>query len=170
MKTKILGLLVIAVFFISTVSVAQQNSKQERGEMPNHRKAMMMKKHNMGQKNHQNFLTEEQKEKGKELRLETAKMLKPLKNELNELNAHQRTLTTADKADIKAINSNIDKISAVKTKMAKIQAAQHQEFRAMLTEEQLVKFDMMKQKRGEKGPRAHGVKDGKRADQRHQRG
>ena len=54
------------------------------------------------------FLTADQKEAMKALRLETAKQIKPLKNELRELMARQQTLVTADKADLKAIDNNID--------------------------------------------------------------
>ena len=80
-----------------------------------------------------------------------AKQIKPLKNELNELNARQQTLTTADKADLKAINKNIDKMAALKADIAKIMAAQHQEVRGMLSEEQLLRFDARKNKRWQKG-------------------
>jgi Spy/CpxP family protein refolding chaperone len=58
--------------------------------------------------------------------------------------AHQRTLTTADNADLKAINKNIDKMAEIKAEMAKIMAKQHQAFRSQLSEEQLIKFDNRK--------------------------
>lgn len=169
MKTKFLGLTIISVFLISAIAFAQPQSNQAMQNRPNDRRAMMMKKHRMDQKDRPNFLTEEQKEKAKELRLVSAKNVKPLRNKLNELMAHQKTLTTADNADLKAINANIDKISAVKAEIAKIKAKQHQAFRSMLTEEQLMKFDMMQEKRGKKGRRPE-MKDGRRGGERPQRG
>lgn len=140
MKTRKLTILMVAVFVISTAAVAQrttsQNNKSEGQEM--------MKPGMKHDAQKANFLTQEQKETMEKLRLETAKELKPLKNELRELQAHQQTLTTANKADLKAINANIDKVAGVKAEMAKIMAKQHQAFRSQLTEEQLIKFDSRK--------------------------
>lgn len=140
MKTRITTILMVAVLIISTTAVAQktmgpQNKKEgqemmKRGMKPSAQKA--------------DFLTQEQKETMQKLRLESAKAIKPLKNELRELMAHQQTLTTADNADLKAINKNIDKMTEIKGEIAKILAKQHQEFRAQLTEEQLIKFDSRK--------------------------
>lgn len=169
MKTKFLGLTIIAVFLVSSFAMAQPQGKQVEGQAQNHRKAMMAKKQKMAHNERQDFLNEDQKEKAKELRLVTAKKVKPLKNELNELQARQRTLTTADQADMKAINSNIDKMSTIKAEIQKIKAAQHQEFRAMLSEEQLLKFDVMKEKRGNKD-RKPGMRDGRQGGERPQRG
>jgi Spy/CpxP family protein refolding chaperone len=80
----------------------------------------------------------------KKIRLETAKEVKPLKNELRELQAHQQSLVTADNADMKAIYKNIDKMSDVKTNLAKIMAKQTQEVRSLLTDEQRLKMDQMR--------------------------
>ena len=121
---------------------------------------MVMKNHQANLKpERQNFFTEEQKETMKKIHLETAKKVKPLKNELHELAAHQKTLTTSDNADLKAINKNIDKMSEVKTEIAKIMAKQHQEVRSLLNEEQLLKFDAMQENR-RKGMRGDASKQG----------
>lgn len=157
MKTKILSMVLIAVFAISTTAMAQ--SQEQRKRTPEQRE-MMMKRQKQTKERHVNFFTDEQKEKMKELRLVTAKQIKPLKNELNELNAKQQTLTTAGKTDLKAINSNIDKMSEVKADIQKILVAQNQEVRSMLTEEQLLKFDAMKTKRNGK----HNEFKGKRPE------
>lgn len=147
MKTKILSLVILAVFAFST-SVFAQNQEGEKNQ--EHRR-MMMYRHKQMKKQHQSFFTEEQQETLKKMRLETAKKIKPIKNELNELNARQQTLTTVDKADINAINKNIDKMAKLKAEMQKIMAQQHQEIRAMLSEEQLLKFDAMKNRRENRG-------------------
>lgn len=147
MKTKILSILFIALFAISTPALAQKQTEKKRS--PEQRE-MMMKRHKQMRERQQSFFTEEQKEAMKAMRLETVQAVKPLKNELNELNARQQTLITADKTDFNAINKNIDQISELKAEIMKIMAKQHQEVRAMLTEEQLVKFDAMKMRRGDR--------------------
>ena len=144
MKTKILSILLVAIFVVSTTAYAQYENRERNRD--DH--GAMMKLHAMKKGERQNFFTEEQKETMKKLRLEAAKEMKPLKNELRELHAKQQTLTTADRADLKAINKNIDKMSELKAEMAKIKAKQHQQVRSMLSEEQLIKFDAMKEKRG----------------------
>ena len=154
MKIKVLNLLIVASLFISTSAFAQPGEKgQTRKQMTPEKRAMMMKKRQAMQKGErQMFFTEEQKEAIKAMRLETAKKVKPLKNELRELYARQKTLTTADNADLKAINKNIDEMSEVKAELAKIMAAQQQQMRVLLTDEQLLKFDAMKARAG-KGKR-----------------
>lgn len=153
MKTRILSMLLIAVFAISITASAQ--NQPERKRSPEQRE-MMMKRQKQMKERHQSFFTEEQQEAMKKLRLELAKEVKPLKNELNELNARQQTLTTADKADMNALNKNIDKMSGLKADIQKIMAKQHQEVRSMLTEEQLVKFDAMKSTKGNRKGNFHG--------------
>jgi Spy/CpxP family protein refolding chaperone len=148
MKTRILSSIIVVSFFISTALMAQPNKGQKPSDNYSQKKEMMKKRSDRGENEFQNFFTEEQKEQMKELRLETVKKVKPLKNELGELMARQQTLATADKADLKAINKNIDEMSDLKADIAKIMAAQHQQIRSLLTEEQLVKFDSMKGKRG----------------------
>ncbi|GAB1451268.1 hypothetical protein MASR2M47_13240 [Draconibacterium sp.] len=142
MKTRISTILMAAVFLISTAAVAQQTTGQHN---KSGRQEMMKPGMKQGAQK-ANFLSEEQKETWEKLRLETAKEIKPLKNELRELQAHQQTLTTADNADLNAINKNIDKMAELKAEMAKIMAKQHQAFRSQLTEEQLIKFDSRKNK------------------------
>ena len=147
MKTRILSLLIVTALFISTAGLAQPT---KQGNRNTERKSMMMKQFAQQKNIHQKFFTVEQQETMKAFRLETAKKVKPFKNELRELMAHQQTLTTADNADLKAINKNIDKMSDTKTEIAKIMAAQHQQIRSLLTEEQLLRFDTMKNNRGKK--------------------
>lgn len=95
-------------------------------------------------------LSDEQKEALQKLHQLVLKDMKPLKDELRELEAHHQTLATADKPDGKKIDESIEKIGAVKTKIAKIQAKQQLEFRALLTEEQRMKLDMAKERPGKR--------------------
>jgi Spy/CpxP family protein refolding chaperone len=55
--------------------------------------------------------------------------------------AHHRTLVTAEKTDIAAINASIEKMGALKISLEKAEAAQQQEIRKLLTEEQRIKMD-----------------------------
>ena len=91
-------------------------------------------------------LTDAQKEAFKQSMLAMQKQLRPVKNELGEAEARQKTLIAADKPDMAAINKNIEKIGALKTEMAKIQTKHRIEMRTQLTDEQLLKMDLSKGK------------------------
>ena len=140
MKRRILGMVIIAVVLISTTAIAQ---RPEPGRVLGNRgEAQMQRNRNMNPRVQRTpFFSEEQQEAIKNLRLETAKEMKPLRNKLNEMEAHQKTLTTADKADLNAIYKNLEEIGEVKTDIAKIQAKERQNIRSLLTEEQLLSFD-----------------------------
>ena len=104
-------------------------------------------------------LTIEQKEAFKQGVITMHKQLQPLRNELGEAEAHQKTLNSSEKPDFGAINKNIDKIAGIRAEMAKIQTKNHLEMRAQLTDEQRLKFDMFKHGKGPKGEK--GRKGGK---------
>jgi Spy/CpxP family protein refolding chaperone len=82
--------------------------------------------------------SDQQKEQIKESKIEFAKATKDLKNELNELRAHQKTLMSAEKPDLKAIYSNIDKASALKSQLRKEQIAMKLDVKLVLTDDQKV--------------------------------
>lgn len=154
MKTRISSILVLAAILMSTVTFAQgRGANQNRQDRPERGRQFEAR---------EDFLTDEQKESMKQLRLETEKEIKPLRNQLREAMAKQQTLTTADNADLKAINANIDKMAKVKAEMQKVKAKQHQAFRSQLSEEQLIQFDSRKNKmrqgmkNKQKGNRAEG--------------
>jgi hypothetical protein len=125
---------------------------------------LFMKKNFRADVRHEPFFSDEQKEAIKQIRVKTAKKVKPLKNELGELNAHQKSLTTATKANLDKIYANIEKISDVKIEIAKIFAKQHQEIRSLLTEEQLIIFDNRSDRRERRIHQNFG-KEGGRFDQ-----
>ncbi|MFT3740577.1 MAG: Spy/CpxP family protein refolding chaperone [Breznakibacter sp.] len=101
-------------------------------------------------------LTDEQKSKIEALRVPYQKQIQVFQNKMGELKAHQRTLETADKADLKSINANIDEITKVQNQLLKTQAEHHQQIRGLLTDEQKLWFDQ----RGDhkKGPKNEGKK------------
>ena len=159
MRSKRLAMMLVALIALTSVSVAQSSDKDSQDVR--HRKEIT-KRHGRDGNRADKFFTEEQMEQIKAIRLETAKKVKPLRNELRELKAHQQTLETADKADMNAIYKNIDSMAGVQAEMQKIMAEQQQEIRSLLTEEQLLKFDAMKGKmrgnhrdaEGKRGPRS----------------
>jgi Spy/CpxP family protein refolding chaperone len=101
--------------------------------------------------------TDEQKAKIKDIHMASYKEIKALKNQMGELKAKQKTLTTADKPDMNAINANIDEISKVQNKLMKIKASSYQQIRALLTDEQKMIFDSKMNHRNNGGDmRMHG--------------
>lgn len=156
MKTKVLML--VMLMSMSVVLVAQPVDRDLRKPVREQDRVLL----DEGQRGPGNGLnlTDVQKEAFKKSMLAVQKQIQPLRNELGEAQAHQKTLTTAEKPDLNAINKNIEKIGALKIEMAKIQAKHHLEMRAQLTDEQRLKFDHFKgkmmQERGRKGMK-HGM-------------
>ena len=158
MKTKVLMIAVLMGF--TTLLMAQQENDQKQSfHGSNHEMRMNDERGPQGLN-----LTDAQKEAFKQSRLALQKLIQPLRNELGEAEAHQKTLTTAEKPDLAAINKNIEKIGALKMEMAKLQVKHRLEMRAQLTDEQRLKFDMhqgkMNRDRGpegmERGRQMHG--------------
>ena len=139
MKTRLL--IVVALFAFTTILTAQ--TPQGNPAMKSGAK-VMGKPLNEQQKAPLQFLnlTDVQKEALKNNAMEMHKKTQPIRNELREAEVHQRTLMTAEKPDIKAINKNIERIGELKVEIAKITAAQRLEMRALLTDEQRMKLDM----------------------------
>jgi Spy/CpxP family protein refolding chaperone len=104
-------------------------------------------------------LTDDQKTKMKELKISLYKTVQPLHNQMEELKAKQHTLTTSEKPDLKAINSNIDEITKVQNQLMKAMAAHHQEIRSLLTEEQRIQFDSKSIKKRGPGNMHHRMAD-----------
>lgn len=102
-------------------------------------------------------LTEEQTEKISELRSNHMAEMTKVKAELKILKAELDQLAIAEQADMKKINSKIDEISALKSKMTKSHYKHRQDVRSLLTEEQRVIFDAKTGKRF--GP-GHGHRKG----------
>jgi len=67
------------------------------------------------------------------------------------LKLHEKTLMDADQPDINAINVNIDKMSALQNKIAKISAKMKIEMFSQLTSEQKMNMKSMKNSQGRHG-------------------
>ena len=157
MRTKILMLVVL--LSLSAGLIAQTDENDSTKSFRGHNRELRMDDNQRGHANGLN-LTDAQKEAMKQSRLATQKQLQPLHNELGELKARQKTLITAEAPDTDAINKNIEKLGALEVEMAKIQAKQHLEMRAQLTDEQRLKFDI--HKGGRQKHNGHkGMKQGK---------
>jgi Spy/CpxP family protein refolding chaperone len=139
MKTKVL--MFVAVMSISVALVAQPAGWNQKKSFREADRTVRMNNEQRGMANGLN-LTAEQKNAFKQSILAMQKQLQPIRNELGEAEARQKTLTTAEKPDLTAINKNIEKIGALKVEMAKIQAKYRLDIRAQLTDEQRLKFDM----------------------------
>jgi Spy/CpxP family protein refolding chaperone len=157
MKTKVLVLAVCMGFTTLLMAQPKENSSKNQARGQQH-EMRMDEQRGPGEGLD---LTDAQKEVFKQSMLALQKQLQPIRNEIGEAEARQKTLTTVDKPDMAAINKNIEKIGGLKTEMAKIQAKHRIEMRAQLTDEQRIKFDLHqgKMKHG-KGP--EGMKHGER--------
>lgn len=149
MRTKVL--MIVMLMGLSAILVAQPAEKGTK-------KFRVMDENEMGMKDQKGAakglnLTDAQKEAFKQSTIAIQKQLQPLRNELREAEAHQKTLVTAEKPDLGAVNKNIEKIGGLRIEMAKIQTKHRLEMRAQLTDEQRLKFDLLKEKRKQsKGP------------------
>lgn len=153
MKTKVL--MIVVLLGLTIVAFAQPKEKGLERSFRGPRPEMRMDKEQNGPMNGLN-LSDAQKEAFKQSMLATQKQLQPIRNELGEAEAHQKTLMSAEKPDLAAINKNIEKIGALKVEMAKIQAKHRLDMRAQLTEEQRLKFDAFKvHVRGGEGMKGH---------------
>ena len=95
-------------------------------------------------------LTEDQQAQMKSLHLKLQQEMLPIRNKLGENRARFRTLSTAENADMKAINKLIDTNSQLSASMVKLQAANQQAVRKLLTEEQRIIFDSRELHRGDR--------------------
>jgi len=86
-------------------------------------------------------LNDEQKEKINNLRTDFLKDVKPIKDKLAEKQVKLNTLRTAEKVNMKSINSLIEEIMSLKADLIKKQEAHHQQIRGLLTEEQRIHLD-----------------------------
>lgn len=82
--------------------------------------------------------SDQQKEQIKQSKIEFAKATKDLKNELNEIQAQQKTLLSAEKPDLKAIYANIDEATDLKNQLKKEQIAMKLDVKSVLTDDQKV--------------------------------
>jgi Spy/CpxP family protein refolding chaperone len=143
MKTSILSLAVVMIMGLSLSAqpVINKNVRVIRGVQP----GMQVNANHQGLAKALN-LTDEQKASFKKIMLAMHKEILPIRNEIGEAQAHQKTLLSADRPDLAAINKNIDRIGALKIEIAKAAVKHRLEMRSLLTDEQRMKFDSWKER------------------------
>lgn len=86
-------------------------------------------------------LTEDQRKEIMDLRTAHLKEMQLFRDQIDVNRTGYRQLMRGDRADMGAINSNIDERTAIRNQMEKKQAAHLQSIRSLLTEDQRVWFD-----------------------------
>src|SRR3989339_975255 len=158
MKTKLkLFLSMFLVIILSGTSMTFAQGKKEKVKKEEIKEEVVIEKRgpgNYGMHEKRNGmmgikdLSDEQKQKIDKIKFANQKENLQLKNKLAEKKAQLKTLESADNADMSAINKIIDEMSALKAEMHKKRAAQKQEIRKILTEEQRLQFDIHGGKKG----------------------
>ncbi len=93
-------------------------------------------------------LTEDQKEKINDLRIDMFKEIQPVRNQLGELRAAFHTLMTSDNPDTKAIEKNIDARTNLQAELMKSHARYRIAVSNLLTDDQRVIFNSPRPGRG----------------------
>lgn len=143
-KMKIVtGLMVVALLMMSNPIFSQRGYRDGSGRGQG--TGMGMGMYNENRPDHFNMipdLTEEQQAKIEELRIQHIKEAVTLRNQMNELQARQRTLLTENFDNEKEIVANIESVSDLKEKMMKQRYQHRKAIRNILTEEQKTFFDL----------------------------
>lgn len=129
-------IVLISIIFLVTINFSYSQNDPKGHEKKMHREEFVPPIPN---------LTESQILQIKELHTSHAKEMMSMHNQIGELHAKLRTLTTEDNVDMDKVNSLIDEIGALQTKIMKENEANRQKIRKLLTEEQRVIFDTMPQ-------------------------
>lgn len=132
-KGKIIPLLItgLCLIFLAPNSTMAQN-KQSKNVKTVRIEAKEVKQGNMAAK-----LTDDQKAKMKDLRVEYMKAIETLKAQNEEMAAHLKTLNIAEKPDTKAIFKTIDEMMANRGEIMKRSISFREACKALLTPEQL---------------------------------
>lgn len=96
-------------------------------------------------------LTEEQQEQIKAFRLDHAKTTLPIRNQVNELEAKLKTLTSADELNKNEVGRVIDNLSDLKAELMKQRVAHMEDVKSVLTEEQKVVLNNQISRRPQRG-------------------
>lgn len=137
------------LLLIGTLSVqAQRNDQQEKRKVIKERIEKRGGQQGQMRRGQQPMvvkldLSEDQKEQIKGIMLEGKQESLPLENQLREKRARLRTLSSGDTYDVAALNKVVDEMSTLQASIKKIHIAKKGEIRALLNEEQKIKFDTM---------------------------
>ena len=139
LKGIIIPLLITTIcsIFLVTNSVSAQNNQTKKVTNVRIQQAQVVNPANAPNK-----LTDDQKAKIKDLRIEHMKALQTLKAQNQELTAHLKTLNLAERPDNKAIFKTIDDITAIHGDIMKRNITFIQSIKALLTPEQIKAMEM----------------------------
>jgi len=85
-------------------------------------------------------LSDEQKEQMKDLRIAHFNASKELRDQVEILQLRQKQIMTSENIDEKMIIENMDRLSGIQNKLAKMKVDHNMEVRKLLTEDQLILF------------------------------
>ena len=139
-KTNIISKLVLAIFIsglFTLTTYAQEKS------CPNHGQQAMMGQCKGGcGMGFLKDLTPDQKKQIDVLKQKLIKETLPIKNQIDEKQAHLKTISTGDNVDMTAVNKTIDEISVLKADIQKKKMQFRQDVRKLLTDDQKLMFDI----------------------------
>lgn len=148
MKTRAYIIIILALFAGGVVQAQKGAGRQHPGMR------MQQGIHQQSKPGEYLNLTEDQQKQMQQLREAHQKEAKPLFNQLRENRAHYKTLLSADKPDMKAIDKSIDEFTSLQNKIQKSGVQFRMDVRNILTDEQKQKIEDKKfrfnraQKRG----------------------
>lgn len=165
MKNIIHTTIIVALVFLTTDVFAQGVNQRAQNKQPNQQ--AQFNRGNAERAPQQMMrgldLTEDQQEEIKQIHLETQQAVLTLRNQLNEKEARLKTLTSGETADFNTATKVVEEIGEVKTELALNKLETHSKVRALLTDEQKIKFDTMSMQRNkgskrlnERGARQRG--------------
>ncbi|MCU4157626.1 hypothetical protein J1N10_16740 [Carboxylicivirga sp. A043] len=102
-------------------------------------------------RNSECILSDELQQELQTARLELMTQQQPLNNQLNELRAQYRTLTSGKSVDMKKVDKNLEQQANIKLQIAKNQSKHKLAVRSKLTDEQKVWFDQKQMGRMHRG-------------------
>jgi len=138
-----LSITIICLIFLIPNSIIAQNNQG------NNVKTITIQGMPMGDKNPNAVkLTDDQKTKMKDLRVEHMKAIQLLKSQNQEMAAHLKTLNLADKPDNKAIFKTIDEMMANRGEIMKRTISFKQATKAILTPDQIKALELRRGNRG----------------------
>lgn len=138
-------MMLMAIVFLSTIILAQPRQGRRDQERPKGHKERFEKMAEALE------LTDDQRKQVEDIRFQSMKSTKVLKNDLGEKEAKLRTLTTADNPDGKAVKSLAKQIGDIRGDLFVMKVESRLQIRAVLDEKQKLKFDMMGEHHRRKG-------------------
>ena len=107
-------------------------------------------------------LTEAQSEEITSLRTEHYKIIKPLRAQMAEIKAKERTLLSQESVDLKAVDKVIDQQTDLMNQMRKLQTKHQVAIKNLLSDEQVMKLEQRQRHsaRMGQGRKGHGERSG----------